>query len=274
VTSNRLAHLVGTVSIVVTLSALGTVALAQVNPLPVLPAKPYPPAPRLADGTPNLGPTEPNQGYWHLSQVRDYKQVLVRPKEIPYQPWARALAMQRRAEESKYDPEGYCMPPAGPRLMTTPFPMEIIQLPAQKRIVMIFEGGTHIWRVIYMDGRSHPQGDALNPTWLGHSVGRWEGDTLVVDVVGFNEGSWMDMVGDPHTDRLHLVERFTRTDLYTLRYEATVDDPGAYTEPWTVGFNIVWDAKGEIQEYICQENSPWMRRLFTEIQERSSAGRK
>ena len=82
-----------------------------------------------------------------------------------------------------------------------------------------------------MDGRSHPRGEALNPTWLGHSVGRWEGDTLVVDVVGYNEGNWIDMVGDPHTDRLHLVERFTRKDLYTLRYEATIDDPGAYTEP-------------------------------------------
>jgi hypothetical protein len=95
-------------------------------------------------------------------------------------------------------------------------------------------------------------------------VGRWEGDTLVVDVVGFNEGSWIDMAGDPHTDRLRLIERFTRKDLYTLRYEATIDDPGAYTEPWTIGFDIVWDEKGEIQEYICQENSPWMRKFFAE----------
>ena len=99
-------------------------------------------------------------------------------------------------------------------------------------------------------------------------MGRWEGDTLVVDVVGFNEGSWIDMLGDPHTDRLHLVERFTRKDLYTLRYEATIDDPGAYTEPWTIGFDIVWDEKGEIQEYICQENSPWMRKFFAETAQR------
>ena len=82
---------------------------------------------------------------------------------------------------------------------------------------------------------------------------------------GYNEGSWIDMLGDPHTDLLHLVERFTRKDLYTLRYEATIDDPGAYTEPWTIGFDIVWDEKGEIQEYICQENSPWMRRIFAEM---------
>ena len=240
---------------------------AQVNPRPKVPAQ-RPPAPRLPDGTPNLGPTEPNRGYWHLSQFQDYKQILLHPSEIPYQPWARALAMQRRADQSKWDPQGYCMPPSGPRLMTTPFPMEILQMPAQRRIVMIYEGGTHIWRVIYMDGRSHPQGDALNPTWLGHSVGHWEGDTLVVDVVGFNEGGWIDMAGDPHTDQLHVIERYTRKDLYTLRYEATIDDPGAYTEPWTVGFDVLWDERGEIQEYICQENSPWMRRLFIETQQK------
>jgi hypothetical protein len=109
-----------------------------------------------------------------------------------------------------------------------------------------------------MDGREHPEGDALNPTWLGHSVGHWDGDTLVVDVVGFNEGSWIDMMGDPHTDLLHLEERFMRPDLYTLRYEATIDDPGAYTGPWTIGFDILWDPEGEIQEYICQENNLWI----------------
>src|SRR3970282_34808 len=155
VRSNRVARMIG-IAVVALVSVLSSSAEAQVNPPPILPAKPYPPTPRLADGTPNLGPTEPNTGYWHLSQFQDYTQVLLRPKEIPYQPWARALAMQRRAEQSKYDPQGYCMPPSGPRLMTTPFPMEIIQLPQQKRIVMIYEGGTHIWRVLYMDGGAPP----------------------------------------------------------------------------------------------------------------------
>jgi hypothetical protein len=87
------------------------------------------------------------------------------------------------------------------------------------------------------------------------------------DVVGFNEGGWMDMAGDPHTDRLHVIERYTRKDLYTLRYEATIDDPGTYTEPWTIGFDILWDDQGEIQEYICQENSTWMRRMLNEIRD-------
>ena len=133
-TSNRVAKLIGAVTVVASLVSFAPMAAAQVNPLPVLRPKPYPPAPRLPDGTPNLGPTEPNKGYWHLSQFQDYKQILLHPKEIPYQPWARALAMQRRADRSKYDPQGYCMPPSGPRLMTTPFPMEIVQLPQQKRI--------------------------------------------------------------------------------------------------------------------------------------------
>jgi hypothetical protein len=264
VKSHRVAELVGTVAAGILLSLLLTpMAQAQVNPAPILPSRPYPPAPRLADGTPNLGPTEPNRGYWNLTAHQDYAKVLLHPAKIPYQPWAWELARQRREQLSKYDPEGYCLPPSGPRLMTTPFPMEILQVPAQKRILMIYEGGTHLWRVIYMDGRPHPEGDRLNPTWLGHSVGRWEGDTLVVDVVGFNEGSWIDLVGDPHTDLLHVVERYSRPDLYTLRYEATIDDPGAYTEPWTIGLDVVWDEKGEIQEYICQENNIWLQRLAT-----------
>ena len=122
---------------------------------------------------------------------------------------------------------------------------------------MIYEGGAHVGRIIYMDGRSHPEGDALNLTWMGHSIGRWDGDTLVVD----NEGTWIDIGGKPHTEKLHLVERFTRTDLYTLHYESTIDDSGAYTAPWKVRFDVTRDPNGEIQEYICQENNLWKDRV-------------
>ena len=181
--------------------------------------------------------------------------------QVPFQPWAAAVYNYNSKNNSKYDPEGYCLPPGGPRLMATPYPMEIIKLPDQKRIVMIFEGATHIWREIYMDGRPHPQGDNLNPTYLGHSVGRWEGDTLVVDVVGFNEQTWMDYFGHPHTDMLHVVERFSRPNKNTLAYEATYDDPGAYTKPFTVRWNINWNPTGELTEYICQENNKYLQRL-------------
>ena len=181
--------------------------------------------------------------------------------QVPFQPWAAAVYDYHSKNESKYDPEGYCLPPGGPRLMATPYPMEIIQLPEQKRIVMIFEGATHIWREVFMDGRPHPRGDELNPTYLGHSVGRWEGDTLVVDVVGFNEQTWMDYYGHPHTDMLHVVEKYSRPTKNTLAYEATFDDPGAYTKPFTVRWNINWNPTGELTEYICQENNKYLQRL-------------
>jgi hypothetical protein len=176
-------------------------------------------------------------------------------------PWSAAIYDYNSRNQSKYDPEGYCLPPGGPRMMATPYPMEIIQLPEQKRIIMIFEGATHIWREIYMDGRPHPQGDALNPTFLGHSVGRWDGDTLVVDIVGFNEHTWIDYFGHPHTDLLHVVEKYSRPNKNTLAYEATFDDPGAYTKPFTVRWNINWNPTGELTEYICQENNKYLERL-------------
>ena len=238
------------------------------------------PAPRLPDGTPNLGRVRGEKGVWDIPFVTNMAARVVSvggspaaapettvsgwwgPRggsatepHIPFMPWSAALYDYNSANESKYDPESSCLPPGGPRMMATPFPMEIIQLPEQERIIMIFEGATHIWREIYMDGRPHPKGDALNPTFLGHSVGRWERDTLVVDVVGFNETTWIDFFGHPHTDALHVVERFSRPDKYTLHYEATIDDPAAYTAPWTVAWDIPWSPDGELMEYICQEDS-------------------
>jgi hypothetical protein len=148
-------------------------------------------------------------------------------------------------------------------MFATPYPGEILQLPEQKRVIMIFEGGTHIWREIYMDGREHPKGDSLNPTYLGHSIGHYEdnGQTLVTDVVGFNENSWLDYFGHPHTDKMHVTERFTRPNKGTLHYQATVDDPGAYTKPFTVAWDIPWNGTSELSEYICQENNRYLNRL-------------
>ena len=135
------------------------------------------------------------------------------------------------------------------------------QQPELKRIYMIFEGGTHVWREIFMDGRAHPAKDLLQgSTWLGHSVGRWEGDTLVVDVTNFNEGTWLDYFGHPHTDQLHVVERFTRPNKGTLHYEATIDDPGAYSGPWTTAWDVQWN-DAAIDEYICQEHNQYLNHL-------------
>ena len=257
------------------------------------------PTPRLPDGTVNFGRVPGEKGVWAVPYITNMAMRLVGSDGqlipeiqqaqaaaraggggarggggggggrggsksepwIPWMPWSAAVYDYNSKNESKYDPEGYCLPPGGPRMMATPYQMEILQQPEHKRIIMIFEGATHVWREIYMDGREHPKGDALNPTYLGHSVGRWEGDTLVVDVVGFNEASWLDPIGHPHTDLLHLVEKFTRVNKNVLHYEATIDDPGAYTKPWTVAWDIPWRANGELTEYICQENNKYLNRL-------------
>jgi hypothetical protein len=185
---------------------------------------------------------------------------------IPWMPWSAAVYDYNSKNESKYDPEGYCLPPGGPRMMATPYQAEIIQLPEHKRIVMIFEGATHIWREIYMDGRKFPEGDALNPTYLGYSIGRWEGDTLVVENKGFNENSWLDYFGHPHTDKMEVTERWSRPNKNQLRYEATINDPGAYTRPFTVMWNnINWNANAELPEYICQENNQYLHRLVDDL---------
>ena len=248
------------------------------------------PAPRLADGTPNLGRVPGEKGVWNVPYIQNMGMRVVgvpaspaapgggrggakAEPHVPFMPWARAVYDYNSQNNSKYDPEGYCLPPGGPRLMATPYPMEIIQQPEHKRIVMIFEGATHIWREIYMDGRPHPEGDALNPTYLGHSVGRWDGNTLVVDVVGFNENSWLDFYGHPHTDLLHVVERFSRPHKNVLHYEAVIDDPGAYTRPWTVAWDIPWRADAELAEYICQENNKYLQRLTDDLGDPIFGGR-
>ena len=188
---------------------------------------------------------------------------------MPWMPWSAAIYDYNSRNESKYDPEGYCLPPGGPRMMATPYHMEIIQMPEHNRIVMIFEGATHIWREIYMDGRKFPEGDALNPTYLGYSIGRWQDkDTLVVENKGFNENSWLDYFGHPHTDKMEVTERWTRPNKNQLRYEATVNDPGAYTRPFTMMWeNISWDMDltPELPEYICQENNRYLNRLTDDL---------
>jgi len=229
--------------------------------VPCLLAQGRQPAPRLPDGTPNLGSPAPGNGVWVRTPSSRAPRVsnmgahpyLLDPKDgIPYQPWAKALAAVNHGIRDKSDPAGNCLPPGVPRMMSLPTSFEIVQESEPKRIVMLFEGATYLWRQIFMDGRPHPQGDALTPTWMGHSVGRWDGDTLVIDTVGFNEGTWLDAYGNPHTDLLHVIEKIARPDLMTLRYEVTIDDPGAYTGPWTSRWDIDWDPDGQLHEYICQ----------------------
>ncbi len=212
--------------------------------------------PRLANGRPNLGPLADGKGFWDrgpgpMVGGADYPP----PDEVPFKPWARALYDYRQETLAKDDPHVRCTPPGGPRQFAVPFGLQIIQVPTVKRIFILSGGSVRPWREIYMDGRAHPEGDYLNPSYFGHSVGHWEGDTLVVDTVGFNERFWMHREGYPHTKALHLVERISRPRLDTLRYEITIDDPNAYESAWTTAWNKSWNADEEIIEYFCHENN-------------------
>src|SRR5688572_12999637 len=171
--------------------------------------------------------------------------------EVPFQPWARALYAHR--QENQFEPHTRCKPSGGPRPFLTPYGVEFLELKDLQRILIVDIGGPHTIRVIYMDGRPHPT--SLAPDYLGHSRGKWEGKTLVVDTVGFNERFWIDRFGLPHTNLLHVIERFTRIDDTTLKYEVTIDDPGAYTAPWTSGVLLRWNPRQELFEYVCQDNN-------------------
>ena len=211
------------------------------------------PTPRMADGTIDLG----GNGVWNLPWVTNFAARMPGYEEgdqPPMLPWTQAMYEYNKSNNVKYDPEGFCLPPGGPRSMGTPYPAEIVQ--DRDRIIVVFEGGGHVWREIHMDGREHPEN--LNPTYFGHSIGHWEGDTLVVDTVGFNEKTWVDFGGYMHTEQLHTIERFTRPDKETLHYEAVLDDPGAYSEPWTVAWDIRWSEGQELADYICQENNKFL----------------
>ncbi len=176
---------------------------------------------------------------------------LLATDKTPYQPWAKALFEYRQVNE--LEPHTRCKPSGGTRQFLTPYGVEFVELPDIQRIYIFDIGGPHTYRTIYMDGRKHPE--KLTPSYYGHSIGHWEGDTLVVDTVGYNEAFWLDRRGMPTTDQLHTTERFTRTSTQQIKYEITVDDPGAYTAPWTSGLNLAWNPGQELFEYICQQSN-------------------
>jgi hypothetical protein len=212
--------------------------------------------PRLADGTVDLS----GDGVWNLPWVRDMAENGMADYEnvdsVPFRPWSRAMFDYNNGNLQKYDPEGFCLPPGGPRSMATPYPAEIIQ--HRDRIIIIFEGGGHVWREIHLDGREQLEIGEVNPTYFGHSVGHWEGDTLVIDTVGFNEKSWIDYAGHMHTDQLHTIEYITRPYKEVLNYRVVIDDPGAYTDTWESEWEIPWSEGQELADYICQENNKFL----------------
>ena len=204
------------------------------------PAEPSAPTPRHPDGRPNLGALPGETGVWvgnggrlainpNNYEARATLGAPIHIDDVPLKPWARAIVDERHITFLSYEPHARCKPSGGAREFVTPYGLEIVDLPEIQRVYIFDFGGPHTYRVIYMDGRPHPENPT--PSYYGHSVGRWEGDTLVVDTVGFNERFWMNRDGLPHTDRMHLIERITRTDFDTLQYDITIDDPAPMTPP-------------------------------------------
>jgi len=225
------------------------------------------PAPRWPDGQVRLGPAPGKKGYWGAASATSLVEHAVpinaegillniadADRVAPFQPWAKAIYEYRQRTLLKDDPFTRCLPPGGPRQFQTPHGFQFVEQKQLGRILVLSGGGDRNWRVIYTDGRPQGQADEAVRTYYGSSVGKWEKDTLVVDSVGFNEKFWFANGGLPHTEALHLTERFSRPDLNTLKYEVTVDDPQAYTRPWTGGWTVQWVPNEEMQEYFCEEN--------------------
>jgi hypothetical protein len=191
------------------------------------------PAPRMADGKPDLS------GVW-------YAQRTVDPGKPEPLPWADALQKERAANNSKDAPGAHCLP-RGLTNAGALFPYKLVQTPSL--LVMLFEDDTPSHRQVFLDGRGHPK-DA-DPSWMGHSIGRWDRDTLVIDTVGFNDESWLDLAGHPHTEKLHIVERVHRVDLGHLEIEITIEDAATYAKPWVIKRVADLDTRDEIGEYVC-----------------------
>ena len=200
------------------------------------------PVPRLPDGKPDLYDVA-----WLATggNFREHDQLML--------PSAKEIMAKRDVTQ---DPHNFCMPDVVPR--TTPFPFRLVANYTHKaptHLFIVYEGNIHSFRQVFMDGRKHPE--ELDPTWYGHSIGWWEGDTLVIDTVGFNDKAWYDGRGTPHTERLHTVERITRLDLGRLEIKVTIDDPGAYSKPFVVTLNARTTIGDEVKEYICQEGNQY-----------------
>jgi hypothetical protein len=246
---------------------------ATVRPAPTSAAAK--PSPRWPDGQPRLGALPGGTGYWSDPSAATLVESGVRiqadangllrnigdaAKVAPFQTWARDLYTYRQRNFLKDDPMFVnCLPPGGPRQFQTRSGIQLVEQRDRQRIFVLMGGGNRNWRVIYTDGRAQrgqPQGDDDNPLYYGRAVARWEGDTLAVDTKGFNERFWFSNGGLPHTDKLHLVERISRPDFNTLRYEVTIDDPGAYTRTWSAAWTLRWIPDQDMPEYFCQDNRP------------------
>jgi hypothetical protein len=212
------------------------------------------PAPRTADGKPDLS------GLWQPASGGADPQFVDIAKEVqgglPFQKWAADLVKARRAENNKDDPDGHCQPLGTVKMHLHPYPRKILQMPGL--MVILYERDT-VYRQIFTDGRPLPVDP--QPSFYGYSTGKWEGDSLVVQTNGFKDDLWLDISGTPLTDAGVVTERYHRPNFGKLEIDVTVDDPKAYTKPWTIRVNQVLAPDTELLQFFCVENEKDARHL-------------
>jgi hypothetical protein len=212
------------------------------------------PAPKLPDGKPDLSGVWDADRSYLVNLAKDLK-----PDAVQMQPWAAAIYKERAAGlHAHEEPDANCLPQGVPKIDAAPVPWKLIQMPNE--VVILYEAFTQ-FRQIHMDGRKLPVDP--NPIWLGYSVGHWDGDTLVVESNGFNGKAWLDQSGHPATEKLKVTEKFHRKDFGHMDLEITIDDPGAYTKPWTVKESPTLAADTELLEFVCSENEQDIKHMVT-----------
>jgi hypothetical protein len=217
-------------------------------PLPNIPRTPdgkanmKAPTPKAADGKPDL------TGIWRNPDGRYLDNIAVAGVEVPFQPAGAALYKERQETFSKDRPSGRCLPHGIPDAMLVPAtPFKILSTPGVTLILFENQGR---YRQVFTDGRGFPK--EMQPTWLGYSIGKWEGDTFVVDTKGFNDQTWLDDGGHPHSEAYHSIERFRRPDFGHLDLEITIEDPKMYTRPWKSTIHFEFFPDMELMESVCE----------------------
>jgi hypothetical protein len=200
---------------------------------------------QFGERQPARDPNDPPTG---LDQFRDIGTGM--KDGLPFTPWAADLKKKRMADISKDNPDAHCLPMGNMQFETHPQPRKMIQTPNLLVIVYEANGGL---RQIFLDGRPLPKADDVQPWWYGYSVGKWDGDTLLVETTGFRDDGWLDINGSPLTSAAKMTERFRRPDFGNLEIQITVDDPKAYTKPWTVTVRQKIWVDEELIEFICNE---------------------
>jgi len=203
-----------------------------------------------AKGLSTLGPVgAQRQGLWVTNYGTGVPFFNV--EEVRFKPWAKGLFDTR--QEHDLEPHARCKASGAIRQFLTPYGVEIVEFKELQRLYIFDIGGPHTFREVFMDGRSHPADVA--PSYYGHNIGWWDGDTLVVDSVGYNEGFWFERAGLPHTEAVHVTEYFRRQGPETIEYRFVMQDPTAYEAPVEGRLTMSWEEGVELFEYVCQQSN-------------------